>query len=177
MEHVAMRLDGRTALVTGGGSGIGAATARRLAREGAGVAVMGRRLEPLEGVAAEVGGIAVAGDAADAADAERAVATAVERFGRLDALIANAGGEGGGAVGNADDPTWQAGLRGNLTSCFVCARAALPRLVERSGSIVIVSSSPRWRPGRRWPATRPRRQACSGSCARSRSTTARPECG
>jgi NAD(P)-dependent dehydrogenase (short-subunit alcohol dehydrogenase family) len=140
MEHVAMHLDGRTALVTGGGSGIGAATARRLAREGAGVAVMGRRLEPLEAVAAEVGGVAVPGDAAVAVDAERAVATAVERFGGLDALIANAGGEGGGAVGNADDPTWQAGLRGNLTSCFVCARAALPRLVERSGSIVIVSS-------------------------------------
>jgi NAD(P)-dependent dehydrogenase (short-subunit alcohol dehydrogenase family) len=140
MEHVAMHLDGRTALVTGGGSGIGAATARRLAREGAGVVVMGRRLEPLEAVAAELGGVAVSGDAAVAADAERAVAAAVERYGGLDALIANAGGEGGGAAGDADDATWQAGLQANLTSCHVCVRAALPQLIERDGSIVIVSS-------------------------------------
>lgn len=135
-----MRLDGKAVLVTGGGSGIGAATARRLAREGARVAVMGRRAGPLEAVAAEIGGVGVAGDASARADAERAVATAVERFGRLDALVSNAGGEGGGAAGGADDPTWQAGLQANLTSCFVCARAALPQLVERRGSIVIVSS-------------------------------------
>jgi NAD(P)-dependent dehydrogenase (short-subunit alcohol dehydrogenase family) len=127
-------------LVTGGGTGIGAATARRLAQEGAGVAVMGRRLEPLEAVAAELDGVAAPGDATVAADVERAVTTTVERFGRLDALVANAGGEGGGAAGSVDDPTWQAGLQANLTSCFICARAALPRLSENDGSIVIVSS-------------------------------------
>jgi NAD(P)-dependent dehydrogenase (short-subunit alcohol dehydrogenase family) len=135
-----MRLEGKTALVTGGGSGIGAATARRFGREGARVVVMGRRSGPIEAVAAEVGGGAVSGDAAAAADAERAVAVAVERFGGLDILVANAGGEGGGAAGDADDPTWQAGLDANLTSCFVCARAALPQLVQRRGTIVIVSS-------------------------------------
>ena len=135
-----MRLEGRAALVTGGGSGIGAATARRFAREGARVVVMGRRPGPVEAVAAEVGGVAVAGDASARADAERAVATAVQQYDGLDVLVANAGGEGGGAVGKADDATWQAGLQANLTSCFVCARAALPSLVERSGSIVIVSS-------------------------------------
>jgi NAD(P)-dependent dehydrogenase (short-subunit alcohol dehydrogenase family) len=135
-----MRLDGKVALVTGGGTGIGAAAAQRLAREGAAVVVMGRRREPLDAVAAEAGGIAVAGDASAAADAERAVAAAVERYGGLDVLVANAGGEGGGAAGEADDATWHAGLQANLTSCFVCARAALPQLVERRGSIVIVSS-------------------------------------
>lgn len=135
-----MRLEGKAVLVTGGGSGIGAATARGFAREGAGVVVLGRRPEPIEAVAAEIGGLAVTGDASSPNDAERAVAAAVERFGGLDALVANAGGEGGGAAGDADDPTWQAGLQANLTSCFVCARAALPRLLERHGSIVIVSS-------------------------------------
>jgi len=127
-------------LVTGGGTGIGAATARRFARDGAGVVVMGRRPEPLGAVAAEVGGIAVAGNASSTADAERAVAAAVERFGGLDVLVANAGGEGGGAAGNADDAAWETGLQANLTSCIVSVRAALPQLVERGGSIVIVSS-------------------------------------
>lgn len=135
-----MRFEGKAALVTGGGTGIGAAVARRLAREGAGVAVLGRRQEPLETVAAEIGGIAVAGDASSAADAARAITAAVERFGGLDVLVANAGGEGGGPAGEADDTTWQAGLQANLTSCLVCVRASLPQLVERGGSIVIVSS-------------------------------------
>jgi NAD(P)-dependent dehydrogenase (short-subunit alcohol dehydrogenase family) len=87
-----------------------------------------------------VGGIAVSGDGASRADAERAVDAAVGRHGGLDVLVANAGGEGGGAAGDVDDATWEAGLQANLTSCLVCVRAALPQLVERSGSIVIVSS-------------------------------------
>lgn len=135
-----MRFEGRAALVTGGGTGIGAATARRLAREGAGIVVLGRRREPLEAVAAELGGVAVPGDASNAEDAERAVTTAVERYGGLDILVTSAGSEGGGAAGDADDATWQAGLQGNLTSCLVCVRAALPQLIEHGGSIVIVSS-------------------------------------
>lgn len=135
-----MRFEGKAALITGGGTGIGAASARRLALEGAGVAVLGRRREPLEAVAAGFGGIAIAGDAAVAADAERAVAATAERYGGLDVLVANAGDEGGGAAGDTDDATWQAGLEANLTSCLVCVRAALPQLVERGGSIVIVSS-------------------------------------
>ena len=60
-----MRLDGKVAIVSGGGTGIGAATARRFAREGAKVVVTGRRGEPLEEVTAETGGRAVPGDAAD----------------------------------------------------------------------------------------------------------------
>jgi meso-butanediol dehydrogenase/(S,S)-butanediol dehydrogenase/diacetyl reductase len=135
-----MRLAGKVALVTGAGTGIGAATARRLAAEGAAVALMGRRAEQIEEVAAETGGLGYPGDASNAAHAESAVAATVERLRGLDILVANAGGEGGGAVADTEPETWSAGLAANLTSCFAMARAALPRLVERRGSIVIVSS-------------------------------------
>jgi meso-butanediol dehydrogenase/(S,S)-butanediol dehydrogenase/diacetyl reductase len=133
-------MHGMSALVSGGGTGIGAATARRLAAVGATVVVMGRRLEPVEGVAGEIGGVACVGDSAEPADAERAVAAAVAAYGGLDVLVANAGGDGSAAALDTDDGAWAASLRSNLTSSFVLARAALPALVERSGSIVIVSS-------------------------------------
>ena len=136
-----MQLEGKVALVTGGGTGIGAAVARRFAAEGARVVVLGRRPEPIEAVAAEIGGVAVSGDAAVAADARRAVEAAVKRFGGLDVLVASAGGEGGRSVTEVGDETWRAGLEANLTSAFVCSREALPELIAGgSGSIVIVSS-------------------------------------
>ena len=126
--------------MSGGGTGIGAATARRLAAAGAHVVVMGRRREPVERVAAEIGGTPVIGDSAAPADAERAVAAVVEAHGGLEILIANAGGDGSAAALDTDDAMWDASLRSNLTSAFVLTRAALPALVERSGCIVIVSS-------------------------------------
>jgi NAD(P)-dependent dehydrogenase (short-subunit alcohol dehydrogenase family) len=128
------------ALVSGGGTGIGAATARRLAAAGARVVVMGRRAGPVEEVAAEIGGLACVGDSAAPADAERAVTLATGELGGLDVLIANAGGDGSAAALDVDDGLWEAVLRSNLTSSFVLARAALPALTERSGAIVVVSS-------------------------------------
>ncbi|HSD01716.1 MAG TPA: SDR family oxidoreductase [Gaiellales bacterium] len=133
-------MHGTVALVSGGGSGIGAATARSLAAAGARVAVMGRRREPVEQAAAGIGGLACIGDSAVAEDAERAVAETTAAFGGLDVLVANAGGEGSAAVLDIDDGMWDAVMRSNLTSCFVLARAALPAIVERSGAIVVVSS-------------------------------------
>jgi meso-butanediol dehydrogenase / (S,S)-butanediol dehydrogenase / diacetyl reductase len=126
--------------VSGGGTGIGAATARRLAAAGVKVAVMGRRREPVEHVAAEIDGMALVGDSAAPADADAAVAAVTGACGGLDILVANAGGDGSAAALDTDDATWDASLRSNLTSSFVLARAALPALIERSGSIVIVSS-------------------------------------
>jgi meso-butanediol dehydrogenase / (S,S)-butanediol dehydrogenase / diacetyl reductase len=126
--------------VSGGGTGIGAATARCLAAAGVQVAVMGRRREPLERVAAEINGLALVGDSAAPADADAAVAAATDAYGGLDILVANAGGDGSAAAFDTDDATWDASLRSNLTSSFVLARAALPALIERSGCIVIVSS-------------------------------------
>lgn len=133
-------MDARVALVSGGGTGIGAATARRLAAAGMQVAVMGRRREPVERVAGEIGGLALIGDSAAPADAEASVAAVTGAYGGLDILVANAGGDGSAAALDTDDATWDASVRSNLTSSFVLARAALPALVERSGCIVIVSS-------------------------------------
>jgi meso-butanediol dehydrogenase/(S,S)-butanediol dehydrogenase/diacetyl reductase len=128
------------ALVTGGGTGIGAAVARRLAADGYGVVVAGRRLDPLAQVAAEIGGIAVAGDCGEPAGADTAVRTAVEELGGLDALVYCAGVSHSGSVVDQTPDSWDAVLRTNLTGAFLTARAALPHLEQRGGSMVAVSS-------------------------------------
>jgi NAD(P)-dependent dehydrogenase (short-subunit alcohol dehydrogenase family) len=130
----------RVALVTGGGTGIGAAVARRLAADGWGVAVAGRRREPVESVAAEVGGLAIQADTSTAEGAERAVAATVERFGSLDGLVLNAGTGGVGSLLDADPATFEAVHRVNVGGAFLVARAAVRHLIERRGAIVTVSS-------------------------------------
>jgi len=136
-----MRLANKVALISGGGTGIGAATAQRFAREGARVIVTGRRREPIEAVAAQIGGVAIAGDTSDAAHAAQAVATAVATFGGLDIVIASAGLAFGGSAGEIDDADWQRTLATNLTGALVLVRAALPTMLARGGgSIVFVSS-------------------------------------
>jgi NAD(P)-dependent dehydrogenase (short-subunit alcohol dehydrogenase family) len=135
------RLRGQVALVTGGGTGIGAATARRFAAEGAQVAVFGLEPEALTDVASEIGGIAVPGDAASAADAETAVAAAVERFGGLDAVVTCAGSAELGSLLDMDPAAFAVSMRNNLDSAIVSARAALPALIEGGGgSITMISS-------------------------------------
>jgi meso-butanediol dehydrogenase / (S,S)-butanediol dehydrogenase / diacetyl reductase len=136
-----MRLEGKVAIVSGGGSGIGAATARRFAAEGASVVVTGRRAGPIESVAAEIAGIAVPGDTSDPAQVEAAVATAVDRFGGLDAVVANAAVALGGSIDDRDDAAWQTTLDVNVTGVMLLVRAALPHLIDRGGgSVVLVSS-------------------------------------
>jgi meso-butanediol dehydrogenase/(S,S)-butanediol dehydrogenase/diacetyl reductase len=130
----------RGALITGGGSGIGAATARTLAAAGYGVCVTGRRPEPLEDVATEIGGLAVVADTADADAIERAVEAAVERFGGLHALVCNAGTGASGAVAEQTPERWSHVIETNLTGAFLACRAALPHLVESRGAVVTVAS-------------------------------------
>jgi meso-butanediol dehydrogenase/(S,S)-butanediol dehydrogenase/diacetyl reductase len=135
-----MRFKDKTVLVTGGGTGIGAAIAARFRREGAEVIVMGRRMEPLAEISRVTGALPCAGDAGVAADCERAVALAVDRFGGLDVVVPNAGTAIPGPVHLVDDAAWNASIHANLTSAFMLCRAALPSLMERRGTIVIVSS-------------------------------------
>ena len=138
-----MRLENKVALITGGGTGIGAATARLFTSEGAKVVVTGRRPEPIEAVAAGVDGVAVAGDTSDPTHAAEAVAAAVAAFGGLDILVACAGiGGAAGSVGDMDDGNWRRTLDANLTGPMVMTRAALPAMLERGGgSVVLVSST------------------------------------
>lgn len=133
-------MKGSTVLITGAGTGIGAACARRLAREGAQLVLVGRRREPLETVAAETGGLVLAGDAASSADWACFIPAIVERFGGLDGVLANAGGHGLGRATDTSDEDWQAALRANLDSAFHTARACLPLLIERRGAMVLMAS-------------------------------------
>lgn len=135
-----MQLEGKVALVSGGGTGIGAAIADRFRREGAQVVITGRRREPLEAVAVATGASIFVGDAGVAADAAAAVRHAVEEFGGLDIVVANAGGHGLGSILDTDDEAWALAVHSNLTTAFVLSREAMPSLIERRGSIVIVSS-------------------------------------
>jgi len=128
------------ALVTGGGTGIGAAVARRLSAEGYDVAVTGRRSAPIEEVAAEVDGLAVVADTTVADDASRAVAETVDRFGGLDALVLNAGIGGVGSLLDLDPDVFDRVFRVNVTGAFLTARAAIPHLLERGGAIVTIAS-------------------------------------
>ena len=131
----------RAAIVTGAGTGIGAAVARRLGADGYAVTLVGRRAKPLEAFAGELEEAAVVpADIGAADEAERVVAATVERFGGVDLLVNNAGVGDSSAVLEETPERWDETLRINLTGAFLMARAALPQLIERRGSIVNVSS-------------------------------------
>jgi 2-hydroxycyclohexanecarboxyl-CoA dehydrogenase len=136
-----MRLDGRTALVTGGASGIGAATARRLAAEGARVAVGDVNEDGARQVAGELDGFACALDVADAASVRDAVAATVERLGDVDVLVNNAGTDRFAFFVNTDEELWDFVLGVNLRGVLAVTHAVLPRMQERrAGAIVNVAS-------------------------------------
>lgn len=131
---------GRVALVTGGGTGIGAAVARRLVADGWSVALTGRRAEPLEALARELDCLSLPGDAAEPADARAAVAATVDRFGGLDGLVLNAGRGGVGSLLDAAPETFADVHRVNVMGAFVTAQAAIGSLLERRGALVTVAS-------------------------------------
>jgi len=134
------RYIGKVALISGGGTGIGAATAQRLAREGAKVVITGRRRAQLEAVADPIGAAIFVGDAADPGQASSAVAEAVDRFGGLDVVVANAGGHGFATIAETTDDDWTDARRANLDTAFVLLRAAMPELVRRKGVIAVTAS-------------------------------------
>jgi len=140
----ASRLDGgRHALITGGGTGIGAAIAARLSEMGARITVVGRRPEPLEEVADGLDGAQpVPFDVTDEAAVEEGLKTATERFGPVDVLINNAGAADSSPFTRTTPDAWRAMLDVNLTGAFLMSRAVLPGMVERGwGRIVSIAST------------------------------------
>jgi meso-butanediol dehydrogenase/(S,S)-butanediol dehydrogenase/diacetyl reductase len=135
------RFEGKVALITGGGTGIGAASAKRIAAEGGRVVVMGRREEPLRKVADACGGHAVVGDTACLADLERAVAEAQSLFGGLDVLVANAGVEVFGSVETVAIDDWRRTFAINLEGAMLAARASIPAMRVRGGGAIVLMAS------------------------------------
>ncbi|MFI2211489.1 SDR family NAD(P)-dependent oxidoreductase [Streptomyces sp. NPDC020141] len=140
--------DQKVYLVTGGGTGIGAATVRQLAGAGHHVVASGRRPGPLEAVARETGALARPSDIGDPDAVGELVDATVSAYGRLDGLVLNAGVVRGGAVGDLTGEDWETVMRVNVTGPFRLLRAALPHLLETRGSVVAVASVAALRNGR-----------------------------
>jgi meso-butanediol dehydrogenase / (S,S)-butanediol dehydrogenase / diacetyl reductase len=131
------RFEGKVALITGGGTGIGAAAARRIAAEGGKVVVTGRRPGPIAAIAEETGGLALAGDATDQAHVEAAVALAVDRFGGLDVLVANAGIGFVSPLVGLDLAAWKQTMSINLDGPMLASKAAIPAMIKRGGGAIV----------------------------------------
>lgn len=137
------RLSGKSAIITGGGTGIGLSIALQFAREGARVAVAGRRTEPLESAVQEIRamgalGLAVQCDVTSPPSVENAIASAADHFGSLNVLVNNAGAVVVATAEHTTNDEWDRILAANLTSTFLVSRAALPYL-RRSGGGAIVN--------------------------------------
>ena len=141
------RLAGRVAVVTGGGSGIGRATALTLAREGAAVVVNDKfddRAEETVGLVIAAGGRALArpGDVTDSAFVDALVSSAVEAYGQLDVFHSNAGfAMAQGSLLDITDEGWQADMQLNLAAMFYCIRAAARVMTTSGGGSIVCTSS------------------------------------
>ncbi len=140
------RLAGRVALITGGTSGIGRATAELFAREGASVVITGRRRDLGEAAVAAIGadgGLAayVPADHTRAEDCRRAVDEAVRRFGRLDILFNNAGVVVGGTAETTTEDDWALTLNLNVTAVWRMCRLALPHMRAQGGGVIVNNAS------------------------------------
>ncbi|HEX8860843.1 MAG TPA: 3-oxoacyl-ACP reductase [Actinomycetes bacterium] len=137
------RLDGKVAVITGAASGIGRASARRFASEGALVCVADLADEPGKQVADEVGGLYVHADVTDAGEVERMYQQTAERFGGIDVLFNNAGISPPDDVSVLDTSleAWRRVQDVNLTSVFLCCQKGIPYLLRRGGGSVVNTAS------------------------------------
>ncbi len=141
-----MRLDGKVALITGGTSGIGSATAIRFAKEGAKVAITGRNVEHGDQVVAEIteaGGeaIFIRADVRIAEDCRHAVEQTLERFGRIDVLFNNAGVFHPKTVPECTEEEWDETIDSSLKGAFLMSKYTLPSMIEQGGGSIIHTSS------------------------------------
>jgi NAD(P)-dependent dehydrogenase (short-subunit alcohol dehydrogenase family) len=136
------RLAGKMALVTGGGTGIGRAVALAFAREGAKVAVAGRRIEKLQEVVAEIEGkggtaLAIGCDVSVGKDAERAIAETAKKFGGMNLLVNNAGALHVATVDGTSEEEWDRVMTVNVKGPFLMSRAALPQFRKVGGGVIV----------------------------------------
>ncbi len=148
-----MRLEGKTALVTGGAGGIGAATARRLAAEGAGVVVADVDEAGARALAGELDGESVAFDVADPDAVRRGVAEAVAVAGPIDVLVNNAGTDRFAFFVNTDPELWDFVLGVNLKGVLAVTHAVLPGMHEGGGGSIVNVASEAGRVGSQGSAT------------------------
>jgi NAD(P)-dependent dehydrogenase (short-subunit alcohol dehydrogenase family) len=139
-------LDGKVALVTGGSRGIGRGIARGMAKEGARVAITSRTAADLEEARAELEGLGaqcltVAADVTDEAAVEQLFASVMERFGRLDVLVNNAGAFDSAPLDEFSLEAWNRVIGTNLTAPFLCTRAAMRIMKAQGGGRIINVSS------------------------------------
>lgn len=134
-------LKGKVALVTGAGSGIGRGIATVLAREGAQLVLTDLNLESAQGVAHELGGVALEHDVTNRASCDEVVAATLERHGRIDALVNNAGVSKGVPFHELDEAEWDRVNDVNAKGVFLTTRSVVPRMMERrDGRIISISS-------------------------------------
>ncbi len=134
-------LDGQRAIVTGGGSGIGRGTCRRMAEEGAGVAVVDIDRESAEAVAAEIGGVAFGVDVGDPDAVQATVDAAAAALGGLSIIYNNAGTSAFDRMHELDPAEWERVLRVNLTGVWAGIRAAVPHIRAAGGGSIVSTAS------------------------------------
>src|SRR5258708_14170469 len=141
-----MRLKDKVCIITGGGSGIGRATALLFADEGARLVIADKHAANAEAVAAKCASkgtqaIAVAADVASTADVKRMIAATVERFRRLDVLVNNAGYGIPGSVVETDEDAWDALMAVNVRGVFLCSKYAIPVMKTNGGGTNVNTAS------------------------------------
>ncbi|MGI9148825.1 MAG: SDR family oxidoreductase [Chloroflexota bacterium] len=138
-----LELTGKVAIITGGSEGIGRATAASLGREGASVVICARRLDVLQRAAEEVAEqtgaqiLPIVADVSRARDVERLVQATLERFGRLDILVHNAGRSANGEFEKLTDADWQEDLDLKLFGAIRSARASIPHMRAAGGGSIV----------------------------------------
>ena len=141
-----MRLAQKVCVITGGGSGIGRATALLFAQEGARLIIVDKVADRAQAVAAQsaakgADAIAVVANVALSADARRIIDTGVERFGRLDVLVNNAGYGITGTVVATDEAAWDALMAVNVRGVFLCSKYAIPVMKTNGGGVIVNTAS------------------------------------
>lgn len=135
------RMAGKIVIVTGAASGIGLATARLFAREGASLALVDREAPPLAALAGELGGLALPGDVTDAAAIGTAAQAVLARWGRIDALVTAAGTSFGKPILECDESEWERTFAVNVKGTFLWMKAVLPAMIaQKAGAIVTIAS-------------------------------------